>query len=249
MTLSTVRTSLTALAVILTLSTAAVAAGLPHGWVDTQVSKLSVRNSGSSGKSGHSHPDAAPSAAAMKGWDVLLGGTFSDYKNPLGALMRNGHLDTPGVDKCKTRGGVAVLASGAVVVCRMNGNNASAIEAACGHGGKVVDFVGGGALLVEGHKAVSSSDLLKRQLFDSGAGGLHSQQMHRSDQSVVAMKGGKAHLIFALNATGEEIQSHLVAAGFEAAVKFDGSSGFLGRTSAGAVGAQGKNPTYFLGKK
>ena len=125
----------TALAVLLSLSTPTVAAGLPRGWVDMPVSKLSVRNSGSSGKSEHSHPDAAPSAAAMKGWDALIGGTFSDYKNPLGALMRNGHLDTPGVDKCKTRGGVAVLASGAVVVCRMNGNSPSAIQAACGHGG------------------------------------------------------------------------------------------------------------------
>jgi hypothetical protein len=97
--------------------------------------------------------------------------------------------------------------------------------------------MGGGALLIEKGQKVSSSDLFTKQHFDQGGHGLSAQQMRRANHTVVGIDAqGQAHVILAMNKTGKEIQDELLRAGYTAAVKFDGGSGFIAMDQHRVIG-------------
>lgn len=181
------------------------------------------------------------------GYRLVTSGTFyypdQGKQVPAGAVMRDGQLDTPGVPKAAERGGVAVLKDGSIVVGRMTGSNAADIQKRFGQtDNPVQDFLGGGALLVENGKTVTSKDLKEKQKFDQGGGGIEAQQMRKTDHVVVGIRDGRCFVIVAKNKTGKEIQADLSAAGFGTVVKYDGGSGGYAKDASG-VKASGLNPT------
>jgi hypothetical protein len=180
--------------------------------------------------------------------DLVVNGTFNidngpgtRREYPAGTIIRNGRVDAGGLPKTLGRGAMAVLQDGRVVVLRQGGSGKlediqKQVQARYGANARVRDFMGGGAMLVEGGNKVSNQDLRTRQQFDQGQGGINAQQMRRSDHTVVAQhKNGKTYVLVAANKTGKEIQDQLHAAGFVNVVKFDGSSGFIARTGSGPV--------------
>lgn len=186
-------------------------------------------------------------AVGRGGNKAVVSGTFYDQTSgqPVGAVMRDGRLDTPGVEKAKERGGVAILQDGTIVVGRMAGNTTASIQKEFGSPENPVrDFMGGGALLIENSKVVSSEDLRTRQRFDQGSGGIRAQQMRQTDHVLVGIRQGRCFVIVAKNKTGKTIQDDLSKAGFTSLVKFDGGSGAYARDSKG-VRTRGKNPTGF----
>ena len=172
------------------------------------------------------------------GFDCLINGGFTFdtpghyHAHPAGAVMRRGVLDHAGVDRAASRGGVAVLMDGTIVVGRAQGQTARAIQDRFGQPGNPVrDFMGGGALLIEDGTAVSSDDLAQRQRFLQGGRGLAASQMHRTEHAVVGIRDGQAFVLIARNKAGRTIQSELLAAGFTTVVKFDGGSGAFFRSA------------------
>lgn len=218
------------------------------GYLIYPVASLEVLNSAAK-----ENPD--PSLRATKtgpgGYDVVTSGTFYyGGNNPAGAVMRDGKLDTPGVDKAKNRGGLAVLEDGTIVIKRMQGNTSEAIQRTFGtERAKVEDFMGGGALLIEDGKKVTSEDLEKKQKFDqrgeSRGRGLSAQQMRQTNHIVGGIRDGQCFMIVAKNKTGAQIQNDLFRFGFDSVIKFDGGSGFYARDQDGEKGEPGRNPTGF----
>ncbi len=130
--------------------------------------------------------------------EILVNGTFHDRNGGIAApIMRDGKLESVlSSGKPFARGGVAVLQSGKVVVCRPAEMKApiteEIIQAVCAEpGDQVVDFLGGGAMLIgQGSMACNngspsgcdpSIDLAKAapkgQQFDQAGAGLDSTQM------------------------------------------------------------------------
>lgn len=184
-------------------------------------------------------PDKALSAQKQGagGYDAVLSGTFTtDYVQSAGPIMRDGRMDTQGHAKAKDRGGMAVLEDGSIVIGRAQGRTAEEVQATFGtQDNKVRDFMGGGALLVEGSKAVSDQDLYARQRFDQGAGGIRAQQMRATHHVLVGIRDGQAFAIVAQDRSGAEMQKDLVAHGFDSVVKYDGGSGGYARDGAGGA--------------
>jgi hypothetical protein len=193
-------------------------------------------------------PDAPLSAQKQggAGYDAVLSGTFTvDYVQSAGPIVRDGKMDTMGHAKATHRGGMAVLQDGTVVVKRAQGRSEGAIQKHFGEDGNPVkDFMGGGALLVENGMAVSNQDLLQVQRFDQGGGGIRAQQMRATHHVLVGIRDGQAFAIVAEGKSGAQMQSELLAAGFDAVVKYDGGSGGYSRDGAGgAAEHRGTNST------
>ena len=193
-------------------------------------------------------PDAGLSAQKQGsgGYDAVLSGTFTtDYVQSAGPIMRDGQMDTQGHAKAQGRGGMAVLKDGSVVIGRANGRTAEEVQGTFGtKDNPVRDFMGGGALLVEGSKAVSDADLYERQRFDQGAGGINAQQMRTTQHVLVGIRDGQAFAIVANERSGAQMQKDLVAHGFDSVVKYDGGSGAYARDGAGGSPEyRGKNST------
>ncbi len=211
-----------------------------RGYILYPVNSLDVLNA-----KAKENPDAPLSRQKVGsgGYRAVTSGTFYAGQEPVGAIMRDGKLDTPGVDKAKNRGGIAVLQDGSIVVGRMHGNTPKEIQDAFGEKDNPVwDFMGGGALLIEDGRKVTSEDLKNRQRFDQGGGGLDAQQMRKTDHIVAGVREGRFFVIVAKNKTGREIQNDLAGAGFSVVVKLDGGSGAYARDSRG-VRTGGQNPT------
>jgi hypothetical protein len=184
-------------------------------------------------------PDAPLSAQKQGpgGYDAVLSGTFTtDYVQSAGPMMRDGRMDTQGHAKAKERGGMAVLEDGSVVIGRAKGRTAEEVQATFGSAeNRVKDFMGGGALLVEGSRAVSDDDLYARQRFDQGAGGIRAQQMRATHHVLVGIRDGQAFAIVAREKSGAQMQKDLLAHGFDSVVKYDGGSGGYARDGAGGA--------------
>lgn len=181
------------------------------------------------------------------GYKLVTSGTFYYHNGaqnvPAGAVMRDGVLDTPGVPKAAERGGIAVLKDGSIVLGRMTGSSSADIQNRFGQpNNPVVDFLGGGALLIENGKIVSSEDLKSKQKFDQGGDGIYAQQMRKTDHIVVAIRDGRCFVIVARNKTGKQIQEDLAQFGFDTVIKLDGGSGAYARDAAGQI-TGGTNPT------
>ncbi len=193
-------------------------------------------------------PDAALAAQPQGGggYDAVLSGTFTtDYVQSAGPIMRDGRLDTQGHEKAAGRGGMAVLQDGTIVVGRADGRSAEDIQRAFGAPGNPVrDFMGGGALLIEGGLAVSDQDLRSKQRFDQGGGGIQAQQMRQTVHVLVGIRDGQAFAIVAHEKSGAQMQKDLLASGFDAVVKYDGGSGAWVRDGAGGSPEyRGRNST------
>jgi hypothetical protein len=181
-----------------------------------------------------------------KGYDAVLSGTFTtDYVQSAGPMIRDGRMDTQGHAKAQGRGGMAVLDDGSIVVGRASGRTSEEVQSRFGStDNRVKDFMGGGALLVEGGRAVSDKDLYERQRFDQGAGGIRAQQMRATHHVLVGIRDGQAFAIVAQEKSGAQMQKDLLAHGFDAVVKYDGGSGGYARDGAGgAPEYRGKNST------
>lgn len=193
-------------------------------------------------------PDAAlgQQEQGSGGYDAVLSGTFTvDYVQSAGPIMRDGKLDTQGHEKAAGRGGMAVLQDGSIVVGRADGRKGEEVQAAFGQpDNPVKDYMGGGALLIEGGRAVSSQDLRDRQRFDQGAGGIQAQQMRQTMHILVGIRDGQAFAIVAHDKSGAAMQRDLLAHGFDAVVKYDGGSGAYARDGAGGSPEyRGRNST------
>jgi hypothetical protein len=236
---------------------------LPAGYSGFQVKAARVLNASPSQQAKGNTPSPVPGSAdsldkakvGLPQVDLVVNGTFNvssksgNRDASAGTIMRNGRLDASGIEKTRGRGAVAVLDNGKLVVLRQGGGGTAAeiqSQVAAQFGSKAKDFMGGGALLIENGKKVSSEDLLTKQKFDQGeGGGINAQQMRRSDHTVVAQdKTGATYVVVAKDKTGAEIQEELFKAGFTNAVKFDGSSGFVATTPQGNVDGRYQGSNY-----
>ena len=184
-------------------------------------------------------------------WDALVSGTYTYdlpqryHMNPVGSVMRNGALDTLGLDRSELRGGVAILNDGSIVMGRAAGNSEPEIQAAFGDLDRVVtEFMGGGALLVEYGQPVSSHDLREVQGFSSGSGGIEATQLQRSDHIVMGIRHGAAYTLIGNGRSGREIRADLLDAGFSTVVKLAGGSAAYYRDRT-ATYLQGSNSVGF----
>lgn len=206
--------------------------------------------------------DAAPRStcasargrARLADGEMLVSGGFTgDYVHPVVDVLRDGKRDNTGAPKTSKRGGMAILDDGSIVVCQQDGSSMADLQRACGRDGKkVVDFIGGGALLVKDGRNACGSELYEEQQFTNGAAngnGLTAQQMRRTDHVVIAVKDGVAHVVLAHGKTGAEIQRDLSAAGFDQVLKLDGGSGYFACDKSKAHGAVGSNPMAIRFKK
>jgi hypothetical protein len=229
------------------------------GYIIVPVGALQILNSSGVGSS--------PDARLSKTWvtsgkcAVLANGSFTaNYVTPAVPIVRGGRLDTEGYGKSLAdadkslssnskittdrRGGVAVLRDGTIVIGRQNGRSLAQIQSAFGRPGKQVwDFMGGGAMLLEGGREVSTADLFEQQGFaDQDKGrvlyrkdargnlipriGFEAGQLASARHTLVGVQGGQPYLIVSPNRDGRQLQRDLKAGGFSDAVKFDGGRGF-----------------------
>jgi hypothetical protein len=134
--------------------------------------------------------------------------------------------------------------TGTVVIGRQQGRAFGDIQKA--FGGQVKEFMGGGALIIEGGSKVSSDDLFHRQAFvrlDAhkhvvpGEKGLDAEQFRWTVHTLVGIHGGQSCLLISPPKDGRQLQQDLLGAGFRDVVMFDGGKGFYftdGQTSQGA---------------
>jgi hypothetical protein len=244
--------------------TTVAAAGpkLPPGYTGFQVKAARVLNASPTQQAAGNTASPVPGSAAsldktkvgLPEVDLVVNGTFNlasktgNRDASAGTIMRNGVVDCTGVLKTRGRGGVAVLENGKLVVLRQGGGSTAAelqAQIQKQFGVKAKDFMGGGALLIENGQKVSSDDLLTKQQFDQGGGGIDAQQMHQSDHTVVAQdRTGATYVLVAKAKSGAQIQEELLKAGFVSAVKFDGSSGFVAATQKGPVDGRSQGTNY-----
>lgn len=221
-----------------------------HGYMVFALARIKVLNTDPQAR----NPDEPWHRLALGGkeaWHGVLNGTFTYdlpqryHMNPVGSVMRDGELDTLGLDRSEARGGVAVLDDGTIVVGRSAGNSEPEIQAAYGDVDRTVrDFMGGGALLVEYGQPVSSHDLREVQAFTSGTGGIEATQLQKSDHAVIGIRNGQAFAFMARNRSGREIRSDLLNLGFSAVVKLAGGSAAFYRDRLGTH-VQGANSVGF----
>jgi peptidoglycan hydrolase-like protein with peptidoglycan-binding domain len=226
---------------------------LPAGYYEVTAGTTRVVNNCAL-QAGTKALDARPGSVAPSAYgnfDLVVNGTFSlddsttgaSRSMPAGAVVRGGVLEATGFGKTSERGGVAVLKDGSVRVIRQRGAGLSGVQSALGS--RVLEsYIGGGALLIENGQLVSSADLMTRQKFDQGTGGMQAPQMSFSQHTVVAIDAaGRPHIVLSIQPkSGAQLQQDLMKAGIVNAVKLDGSSGFIARTNASrALGGDNGN--------
>ncbi len=187
----------------------------------------------------------------QRGFDLVVNGTFTRSRNfiPLGSVLCRGRFHE-GDPMTARRGGVAVLQDGTMVLARAQGNSSAAIGSRFGtESNPVVEFMGGGALLMEKGLAVSSDTLKEIGRFDQGGGGLSAPQFEKGTHTIIAVRKGQGYvLVNEAPLTGAELQEELGRHGFETAVMFDGGNmGYYNDGSlSGFTHEAGKsNPTGF----
>jgi peptidoglycan hydrolase-like protein with peptidoglycan-binding domain len=214
---------------------------LPSGYYEVSVDKMRVVNNCKilpGGKPVDARPGSvAPSAYGD--YDLVVNGTFSlnDTSDnstrtlSAGTIVRGGVVEGNGFGKTVERGGLAILKDGSIRLVRQRGAGLAGVQAALGT--RALDsFMGGGALLIENGQLVTSDDLLRRQKFDQGDGGIDSAQMFEAQRTLVAIDAsGRAHIVISLTPKrADTMRQDLLKLGIVNAVMFDGSSGFVART-------------------
>ena len=141
-------------------------------------------------------------------FDVVTSGTYRSLRPggrlvAQGTVIRNGKLETLGHRKTWKRGGVAVLQDGTIVVDRMAGGTLSDIQHRFGQpDNPVVQFLGGGAVMVENGKKIQSTDVHGRQEFQRRQGsGLNAPEMAVDNHVTVGIRAGMC-VATAMNRSG-----------------------------------------------
>ena len=176
----------------------------------------------------------APLLAQALHFDVVTGGTYRMLRPggrlvSAGPVMRAGVLETEGHRKTWKRGGVAVLKDGTVVIDRMDGGREADIQGRFGQADNpVVQFLGGGAVLVERGEGIAHEDVHGRQEFQKRQGsGLNAPEMVLDNHLVVGIRQGMCVVCTAMGRNGHQIVNDLTCASFSMAVKFERGSGFF----------------------
>ena len=241
------------------------------GWLGYEIESLDVKISQYASGSQSAFPDdplrKQPLDRRKGGYDLVVSGTFyanpeSDWRvmAPLGTIIRGSVLQripnlASATDPSDNRGGVAVLKDGTIVVARAKGRQEAEVKAQFGQPGNgVVQFMGGGALIIENGKRVESDRLKDDQKF---SGGIGAAQFRDTSHVVIATYKNRAFVLIALDMTGGKMQADLLdfqigseRVGFDAAVMFDGGGGCYARSADGNNDAlteycSGWNPTGF----
>jgi hypothetical protein len=179
----------------------------------------------------------------------VLSGTYRTVRvgggvRTVGPVVREGRLDTSGIPEARFRGGVAVLGDGSIVVGRQDGSHLRDLKATFGQpGAPLVDFIGGGAVLLEGGAPVPDRDLLVNQHFLGTPGGIHAKVMGADVHGLMGIRKGQCFAIVAHQRTAIEIRAHLHRVGFGTVVKFDRGSGLY--VNDGVNRILGQNPSGF----
>ncbi len=160
------------------------------------------------------------------GADIVVSGTFHNGRGPVGPVVTGGRWLTSGVWP-HGRGGVAVLANGEVRVGFYPEATERAVRATFERpGAPLREFMGGGALIVESGRAVTSEDLATRQRFRGGAAAPQFEATARHTL-IGVHRDGRAYLVVETNARRlSDLQAELVRAGFTDVVLFDGGNAF-----------------------
>jgi len=178
-----------------------------------------------------------------KSYTVITSGTYTTDggHTSAGAIMIGGTLITSGDAKTYGRGGVAVLEDGRIVVSRMgmkpstqkNFNKQDIIDgiqaigekySVLGHT-KVVDYMGGGAMVVENGQIGKIDDLLMLQKFNQGGSAYDSAQLRGARPRVaIGTTGSRADLLIIEGDTKTEAGA--LASSYSNVVVFDGGYGF-----------------------
>ena len=227
-----------------------------------EIQDLSVVNAARDVKWAFRTPDriAPPGLHPSGPWNAIGNGSFvGDDENhggsPTGivATIRHGKMDIRGDEKAWNRAGIAVVEDPhthqrRVVICSLvdslrypfpsSPNRAqSAITQACG-GAKVLEFMGGGALMVNLRQSVSDDSILGQQRFYDGDADVDSNPLFRAGNPnnparhlCFGSRAGKAYFIVATHRTGSQLREDLAAKGFDQVVMFDGGGKFLLRTA------------------
>ncbi len=204
------------------------------------------------------------------GYDIVTSGTFFGVK-PYGTIITSDkEMHVTSADKVSGRGGIAVLSTGLVSYGLTKSNAIDSIlslfeeeikfnEVAFAEiidKDSVKEFMGGGGLLIKDSRKISGKEILDIQKFDQSpekdedgtykkvTDGLNAEQFRRAYHLVLGKKNELDYLILSkhgIEKTGREIQNDLFELGFEAAIKFDGGSGYFVESSSYKAGDKGKN--------
>lgn len=175
------------------------------------------------------------------GFDVVLSGPDTTLQPgkwphpPVGPVMRSGHLDTEGT-RGHFRGLVAVLEDGTIIVERANGASGTDLRSHLSEPGNPLrDVCGGGALLIEQGRMVSSVDLKRAQLYGGDPGGIYSKAMAPGSHVIFGIRKGQAIAAMCWSRSGAQIQEDFLSMGFTSLVKLASGSAVVLRDQVYAV--------------
>ena len=172
-------------------------------------------------------------------WDVIVNGSFTDNGPAIEDIVMNGKIEHIGMEDEFKGGGIAQLSDGSLVVCDIaqariqiaDGPHQDAriqmrrvddlkvINQFCAqHGASVKEFMGGGSTFIKNGNPVPENQVL------------HAQTYYTQNHTVVASKGAHVYLIQGTLDSLARTQALFCDAGFDMAVKFDGSTGFFNAT-------------------
>jgi len=183
---------------------------------------------------------------------VNANGTYYFNSNgqsyPAGPIVRGGEIDYAGPDVGRFRGGVALLSDGTIMVGRSTNSSTDPATALSdlerhfspGSDTRLINFMGGGALLIENGRPTTDADLRDIQRFRNGAGGLNAPQLGAADRVLVGVRDGQAYLIGARGRTGAQNQQDLANLGFQTVVAFDGGSASYLRSHEAGTSIHGR---------
>ena len=199
-------------------------------------------------------------------FDIVTSGTFLSDGLPLGTIMvSEGNNYETKLEKVANRGGIAILKSGLLNFNITPGNQIKQIIETfkekpildditfkeISETDEVVEFMGGGALLINNKEKISGKELYsvqkldqipkislddikkKKILIDENGNiidGLYATQMRSTQHILLAKHNELDYLIFPKlnkNKTGINIQNDLYKLGFSHALKLDGGSAFF----------------------
>lgn len=213
-------------------------------------------------------------------FDIVTNGTFFTFTGSEmiihGSLLANKkELVQTKTSKAAKRGGLAVLESGMVVIEQATGNTAKEVQERYSEPIKLeiipipeifeqdlaVEYLGGGALLIQNSQPFSGADLFSIQRFDNmdtehvnSTDGFDAMQMYATQHVVFGIRNEQPYLVVPcnkINKLGKDaktIQQDLMQIGFTAAIKFDGGGEFYINAKDLKI-TKGKNsPTGFAVK-
>ena len=207
-----------------------------------EIQDLSVVNAARDVKRAFRTPDriAPPGLHPSGPWNAIGNGSFVGDDERHGgsptdivATIRHGKMDIRGDEKAWNRAGVAVVEDPQthqrrVVICSLVDSRRYpfpstplraqiAITQACG-GSKVLEFMGGGALMVDQRQAVSDDSILVHQRFYDGDASVDSNPLFRAGNSsnparhlCFGSRGGKSYFIVAVFRNGSQLRDDLAA--------------------------------------